>query len=129
MFNSTYILPNHVSHTHSTTVTEKRAPTDESVKLLREMEEAARQKVLETIVVSDTQFECVIHKNHDCLSDCDVYDVIYKLNGNKKAARVQIERYRNYTQEEVLIKIRDGLAESIANEMLTQAFNTIGWRL
>ena len=34
-------------------VTEKRAPTDESVRLLKEMEEAARNKVIETIVVAD----------------------------------------------------------------------------
>ena len=51
------------------TVTEKRAPTDESVKLLREMEAKAEAEVVKAVSVSNSTFECVIHQQIDNLSD------------------------------------------------------------
>lgn len=103
-------------------VTEKRAPTDESVRLLKEMEEAARNKVLETIVVADTSFECKIHKVIDPINDQDVYGVIYSLGRQKKNTQVRVDRYKKLTPQEVAVTIRDAVAVDISNHLLATAF-------
>jgi hypothetical protein len=57
--------PQRHEHTHETTIIEKRAPTDESVKLLRKMEKAARRKVDEAVRLSHNGFECICHIERD----------------------------------------------------------------
>lgn len=103
-------------------VTEKRAPTDESVRLLKEMEEAARNKVLETIVVADTSFECKIHKMVDPINDQDVYNVVFSLGKQKRRTEVRVDKYRKLTPQEVAVAIRDAVAVDISNHLLATAF-------
>lgn len=111
-------------YTQHTTVnvTEKRAPTDESVRLLKEMEEAARNKVLETIVVADTSFECKIHKVMDPINDQDVYGVVFSLGKQKRRTEVRVDRYKKLTPQEVAVAIRDAVAVDISNHLLSTAF-------
>ena len=45
-------------------VTEQRAPTDDSVRLLKEMEEAARKKITESTTVHNTEFTCRQVRHH-----------------------------------------------------------------
>lgn len=103
-------------------VTEKRAPTDESVRLLKEMEEAARNKVLETIVVADTSFECKIHKMVDPINDQDVYNVVFSLGKQKRRTEVRVDKYRKLTPQEVAVAIRDAVAVDISNHLLATTF-------
>lgn len=103
-------------------VTEKRAPTDESVRLLKEMEEAARNKVLETIIVADTSFECKIHKVIDPINDQDVYGVVFSLGKQKRRTEVRVDRYKKLTPQEVAVTIRDAVAVDISNHLLATAF-------
>lgn len=103
-------------------VTEKRAPTDESVRLLKEMEEAARNKVLETIVVADTSFECKIHKVIDPINDQDVYGVVFSLGKQKRRTEVRVDRYKKLTPQEVAVTIRDAVAVDISNHLIATAF-------
>lgn len=106
----------------NTTVTEKRAPTDESVRLLKEMEAEARKKITETTVVSSTEFTCKLHKYHDALNCCDNYAVIYTLNGQQRRLDIMVEIYKMMTPEQVACLIRDEVAVDIANKMLATAF-------
>ena len=108
--------PSHVN------VTEKRAPTDESIKILKEMEEAARNKVIETVVVADTSFECKIHKVHDIYSLQYIYHVIYKMNGIQRCIDIRIDQRDELTSVQSAICIRDRVALDIANEMISSAF-------
>lgn len=110
------------SYRGPSTIVEERAPTDESVRLLREMEEAARRKVEETIVVADTSFECKIHKSHDALSYQDIYHVSYSMNGLKQNVLIRVDRYQKLTPTQVAVVIRDRVAVDIANVMLNTAF-------
>ena len=106
----------------NTTVTEKRAPTDESVRLLKEMEAEARKKITETTVVSNTEFTCKLHKYHDPANCADNYAVIYTLNGQQRRLDIMVEIYKMMTPEQVACLIRDEVAVDIANKMLTTAF-------
>lgn len=110
------------------TVHEHRAPTDQSVALLREMESAAKQSVDQAIHIGDTSFECVVHVALDMLSDCTRMKAVFKLNGKTKTAE---HSYRPRDSNDLdakrnaAIALRDEVAKVIANEMVNDAFAMI----
>lgn len=106
----------------SATVTEKRAPTDESVRLLKEMEAEARKKITESTTVHNTEFTCKLHKYYDPANDADKYAVIYTLNGKQSRLDIDVEAYKQLTPEQTACFIRDKVAVDIANKMLMTAF-------
>lgn len=70
--------------TRKVEVTEKRAPTDESVRLLREMEAAVTARIVDAVRVTGTPVECVVHKQEDFLNQRTSYRVVYAMNGRKR---------------------------------------------
>lgn len=107
------------------TVTEKRAPTDESVRLLKEMERAAEDKIIDSIRVSDTHFECVVQSSLDVASDAFVMRAIFKLNGRRLEAEHTIQRCKASTQDRLdaaFSGLRDEVAKVISSEILRGAF-------
>lgn len=106
----------------NTTVTENRAPTDESVRLLKEMEAEARKKITESTTVHNTEFTCKLHKYYDAANGADMYAVIYTLNGKKSQVDLSVECYKELTPEQVACFIRDKVAVDIANKMISTAF-------
>jgi negative regulator of sigma E activity len=120
MFDSYY---NHRHYTTShATVTEKRAPTDESVRLLKEMEDAARKKITESTTVHNTEFVCKLQKYYDLPMDQDKYAVIYTLNGKQSRLDISVDCYKELSPEQTACLIRDKVAVDIANKMLMTAF-------
>ncbi len=122
IFGRTYNIDAGYRGPSNVTVTEKRAPTDESVKLLKEMEQAARDKVVETTIVKDTHFECKIHKSVDMLSLMDIYSVIYSLNGRKQTTQVKVDNGEMPDPYQVAEHIRNMVAADISNHLLRTAF-------
>lgn len=123
MAKSQYHFHNHNvrAETH---VTERRAPTDESVRLLKEMEFEAKQKIVESITVNNTTFECSIQYSRDGLNDADNYWVLYRLNGKQSKLEIVIPRYKNLTDIEKIIHVRDELAKDIAANMIDDLLRT-----
>ena len=82
MFDTTYIKagPSHVS----VSVEEKRAPTDESVRLLREMESKAREQVVEALRIESCGVEAVVHRLDVPLDLRSKFAIHYKVNGVKR---------------------------------------------
>lgn len=115
------IIDSGPSHTN-VNVTEKRAPTDESVRLLKEMEAEARKKITESTTVHNTEFTCKLHKYYDALNAADKYAIIYTLNGKQSRLDVDVECYKELTPEQTACFIRDKVAVDIANKMLYTAF-------
>lgn len=68
----------------TTNVHEHKAPTDESVRLLREMEATARAAVERAVRVENSPIDCVIHVTQDSMSDRTDWRCIYKLNGERR---------------------------------------------
>ena len=108
------------------TIHEHRAPTDQSVKLLREMEKAARDKVEQSIRVSDNGFECVVHVMHNGFEHETIARAIFKLNGKEMRAEVRERMLGHQPKVEAIVdlhdKLRDEVARVIANEVLNAAF-------
>jgi hypothetical protein len=92
-------------------VTEKRAPTDESVRLLREMEDRAQARIVATTRVQDMGIDCVIHKMLD-IANCETkYAVIYSLNGKKHRV--------DHVSNDLRAESRDEAARRVARELMT----------
>ncbi len=111
------------------TVQEHRAPTDDSVKLLREMEDKAEQQVVQSVRVGDTAFDCVIHLSHDMLSMKNKMRVIFSLGGRQMHEDVVCEHVDDGPT--MLGKLRDAVARRVANEILGPALSrlsSIEWR-
>jgi hypothetical protein len=101
-------------------VREHRAPTDESVKLLREMEQKAKDQVIEAVHVGDTTFECVVHKSRLPMDDAIEVMAIFSLNGKKLTVTHRENTWRT-TEEAMMVALRDKMAAEIATAVLLPA--------
>jgi len=101
----------------NTTITEKRAPTDESVRLLREMEDKAKQEVIKAVEVKDNNFSAVLHHMHDYLSCCTKLRLIYSINGKKLTTDYSISDFKN-NPDEWIPELVDTVAKDIASHIL-----------
>lgn len=101
------------------TVIEKRAPTDESVRLLKEFEQAANDKIIESIHVRDNSFDAVVTKENDFLSGDIVYRVVFSLNGKRI---VGTHRTQTVNMRDAYKELHGIIAERIAHEILSVTF-------
>lgn len=97
-------------------VTEKRAPTDESVRLLREMEAKAKAEVIKATAVNDNHFTGVIHTMFDALSQQTTVRLVYSLNGKKLTTDYHINDSRSL--DDSIAGLIDAVARDIAIEIL-----------
>ena len=115
MFDSFHNHSHHSSVTVEKTVREQRAPTDESVRLLREMEKAAEDKVVSALRINDSLFDAVLHRQQDFLNCQKMFMCVIKLNGEKIVVRFNCDD--GTPQEDIVIGIRDAIAKEIANRI------------
>ncbi len=103
-------------------VTERRAPTDESVRLLREMEEAAAKKLTEGIVVEDNRINAVVNLYDDHLSGRRHARATYSLNGQRFVTDASVEGWKLRSDPMALVSALHGaMAREIAAEVLLPA--------
>lgn len=132
MFDRTVVIaPRARPATTHTTITEKRAPTDESVRLLKELEEAVQRRILETVKVGDTNFECVVRCLRDGPSQDTIFAAVFSLNGKKIEVQSRTSDY-NTRPDERIAKLIAAVAERIAAEIVQPALSrpallTAGW--
>lgn len=101
-------------------VHEHRAPTDDSVKLLREMEQAARDQVDQTIRVEDSPIDCLMQINIDLANRERVARVHFKINGVQRVVETRVKDAADpltFSQE-----IAADVAQKIAAEILHEPF-------
>lgn len=117
----------HIHQTHrvheTTTVHEHRAPTDESVRLLREMEKAASEKVLQSIRLENSLIDTVIHMQDDHLNAKRGFVVFIRINGKKIEVRHSFDHWDS--QEKVVQGLLAAVSERIAAELLGPAFTQL----
>lgn len=115
MFDRTFVHverggPSHIS------VSEQRAPTDESVRLLREMEKAARSQLVESLQLKDNVIQGVAHRYTSTLDFREVVLIAFSLNGHKLSCEIDI----TYGERAIdnIDKIYKAIAEEIARFLL-----------
>jgi hypothetical protein len=120
------------AHTHrhvtervheSVTVHEHRAPTDESVRLLRDMERAARDQVVQAIRLENSPIDCVVHAQNNAMSGDREFCVFVRINGQ----RLEVRRSFNLptTAEKVAADLLAAVSERIAVDLLAPAFGQL----
>jgi hypothetical protein len=124
MFDKTYlnipsIIPNNIHVEH----TEKRAPTDDSVRLLKEMEEKAKEKIIQSIAIRDCQIDCQILKERDFMSQGTRYLIVYSMNDKKSKVNLLVDDQD--MNKSVAERLRDALAKDIATNMLIDSFDKV----
>lgn len=115
------------SYVHETrTVVEQRAPTDESVRLLKEMQQAAEAKLIDSVHVGNTVLECVAQCWTDNLSDKMVLRAVFKLNGKQMSATHSVPM-RDWGGAQIAAwnGLRDEVAKVIAAEAIMDAFQAM----
>ena len=106
--------------THST-VTEQRAPTDESVKLLRDMEQKARDEVIKAMQIPSTTVSGVVHAMRDLMRGQMLAKALVKINGKHLEADAAVDEWE-VKPHQLAGALRDALAKVIATEVLTEPF-------
>src|SRR6185369_4164674 len=97
-------------------VHEHRAPTDDSVKLLREMEAKAREQVIQAVHVGDTTFECVCHMQKNHTDGSTTLMAIFSLNGKKMTAEFNEQEWRS-DKFKMVEGLRAAVADKISREV------------
>lgn len=109
-------------HTH-----EHRAPTDESLKLLREMQDKARAEVERHVRLDNCEASAVIYRHHDLLVQQDKFKILYKLNGKQFDVMCDFDAWKHPhdTLQHAVLAIRDALAQDIANQIVGPALDRL----
>lgn len=97
-------------------VTEKRAPTDESVRLLREMEKEALNKIVKNIDLSNNQFSARLLVFEDPLNFNSKGKVLFSLNGKTHELNMSFGFLE--LEEDMIKRCYDELAKYLAREIL-----------
>ncbi len=113
-----------VHETRNVTSHEHRAPTDESVRLLREMEEKARDSVFATIKCESTHFNVSAMVWEDHMNMGLVVRSKFTLGDQTHDVETLVPARTTETAEsrqKVVLAIRDQLAREIANQITITA--------
>src|SRR4030095_2588560 len=111
----------HHSHTHS--ITEKRAPTDESVRLLREMETKAKEQVIAAVQVIDNSFNIVVHAHHDNLYMNIIIMMVYSINGKRHESKFTLNPMKK--KEQWIPELVECLGKDIARLVLAEPMGKV----
>lgn len=101
-------------------VTEKKAPTDESVRLLNEMQEKAVQNIIDTVHLTNNVVDGVAiaySNSHRSGIDQTEYQIKFKLNGRDIFIKNTINRAE--------LKLSEGLADQIAKHIASAVIGEI----
>jgi hypothetical protein len=118
----------HRHHTEARTeVVERRAPTDASVQLLKEMESAALDKVLDAYVAHGNHVEggVLVMDTFGRFGPEVAFVISFKLNGcNHKV----IERVDRMDLEMAPEKARQLFADALARAIATELLSALEWK-
>ena len=112
-------------HTH--TVTEKRAPTDDSIRLVREFEQKAEDRWTNSMRLDSTVMDGIIHSYHDSLRCQMVYAIIININGKNIRVDHSISTMSFKTVEENIGDLITAVSSRLACELVAPSFSKIAW--
>lgn len=104
-------------------ITEHRAPTDESVRLLREMEQAAETKFKNGIRLEGNDFNAVVSlRSLNFVGEIGAV-CLFDFNGERIEVEASVTRMEVLRDRYAIVfKLRDEVAKAIASRCLEKAF-------
>lgn len=121
------------------TVREYKAPTDESIRLLNEMQEKAQQNIINTVLIDENNIKGIsIYFQDEIITNKIKYFLRFILNGKEYSVNGQISRdewnamnrsvYIALDSNFMIKELHKKFSEAIAAELMNQCsevFNTI----
>ena len=123
------VMPHYAQHVHSN---EHRAPTDESIKILRELEQKARDNILLLVRSDSNNFKYTATVYSDNFQFTHRLRVQFALNGHPYDLDFELpDRYaaRADDKKAILLRVRDMIAKEIASKIsieMLQAKTLVG---
>ena len=112
-------------HHHTHTITEQRAPTDESVRLLKEMEEQAREKVLGTIRLENCPIDGVVFQwRYNFMDDQREFFLRAKLGGKPLEVRY-MHNDADGGHEAIMDGLMKAVSDAVVRQILQRAFEGV----
>ena len=112
-------------HNHSYTANEHRAPTDESVRLLKEFEGAALAKIEASLRLKDCPLDVAVTVYRDVLNNMYVVAMHYRLNGQQRKAEAFVERMEYADLDSTAKRMQQALVTDLSQYILTQCFEDV----
>lgn len=103
-------------------VIEKRAPTDESVRLLKEMEQKARDKIIASIELDSNLVKGRVYVMKDYLSGKNNFAVLMDINGKRVEIKVSTDEFQS--PEAQLQEVYQEIGKRIAAEVMPAVFDS-----
>lgn len=103
-------------------INENRAPTDESVRLLKEFQDKAEKQMISSLKIQNLDFECALQLTRIP----EFYNVlkircVYKICGQSRVLEVEF----NDSIENGLKELHENLSKDIAAVILSNAFEKV----
>jgi hypothetical protein len=118
MFNKSFYIDNSTSVRFPDTIVEKRAPTDESVKLLNEMQEKAKENIVKSVVIDSNELKIVgfVYGGGMSLGRLDHdYHVRFILNGKEYNFK---DSFHYTSQDDFYMLIFEKFSKAIMLELI-----------
>jgi len=115
-------------HYNETNITEKRAPTDDSIRLLNEMQDKAESNLKSRINVKNNIFELEVFELCDMVTECRGKMAYYKFKLNGKDFSGKLELGRSSNKNEIFKELAKLLSEQIAADIMTESVHRGFWR-
>ncbi len=125
LFGPKFITPQRVNvnvDSHQT-VTEKRAPTDESVRLLGEMQKAAEDRLVCSISCQSTKFSFTAHVFDNHMEFEQRMRVRFSLGDSNYDLNVKLDRDTPHSREQYISAVHKLLSETIAAKILSGSYS------
>lgn len=110
-------------HTSDIRITENRAPTDDSVRILKEMESAAENKILQSVKIGNSNIEIVVHSIYDVFSDAKQLCSITKVNGT--VLKTTTSHNFNESKTDFMIRHIEDVGKQISAKILSSAYSKL----
>lgn len=123
MFNKTFVFPRTRTEymSYEKTVNEHRAPTDKSVELLLEMENAAKDTLISITRLENNEMKATWHVFENCFSRR--LEVVCRFELNGKEHRIDLSLDWGIDHQEIAKKVYKVICDKMA-ELLTVDFFT-----
>jgi hypothetical protein len=104
--------------TKEVNITEKRAPTDESVKLLREMEDKARAQLILQVHLPDGPVPLSAVVQHDVMRGGTWFGVKVMVGGREKVLKWHTDLDYSADRQKALDEVFKGCCEAVASVLM-----------
>lgn len=105
----------------SITIKEERAPTDDSIRLLQEMEAKAAKSIIDKIIVEDNIVNGAIYIMEDHLANAKVIYIKFKLNGEEYNIKEIVPRHELIDKSKAVYKLLQKASNAILQEFVLKS--------